>query len=91
MAARKRSGRDEKSKERHLLGARYTDAEVKQIRDDIQEMVSSGGIEVSPNAYIKHASLTHARLRKLEAAIRERARGTDITGSDLRFILESMR
>lgn len=50
---------------------RLKDAEEKIVTDDIAQMKRDGGVEPSVGLYCKHATLSHARLRRIEALVRE--------------------
>lgn len=53
----------------HPAGCRVNDAELAAVNADINELERLGGIRPSVGAYVKHALLSHARLRKLEASL----------------------
>ena len=55
----------------HAAGCRVNQQELDAINVDILELAALGGIKPSLGAYVKHATLSHARLRKLEATIRK--------------------
>lgn len=81
--------KDKKPLRSHSL--RFDDREEKIITDDIAAMVDGGATPVTAGAYCKHAALSHARLRRIEAMLRRRARDVDPFGAAARAILESCR
>jgi hypothetical protein len=55
----------------HAAGCRVSDTERNRVLADIDELTKLGGIEPSLGAYTKHALLSHGRLRRMEAGIRD--------------------
>jgi hypothetical protein len=54
----------------HSIGIRVSPAELIGLQEAIVRLSAASGIDVKLGAYAKHAVLSHARLRSMEADVR---------------------
>lgn len=66
-----------KTKSPSAINIRLKPEEYKAIISDAYALKIASGIPFTLSAYAKHAILSHARLRKLEALVRAEAAGQD--------------
>lgn len=79
----------------HSAGCRLSDAEHARAIADVAETSKGSGIPISLGAYVKHATLEHFRLRKLEVLVLDiiarEDRRQDAEPVDFEIVIEALR
>jgi methylthioribose-1-phosphate isomerase len=55
----------------HPVGIRLSDSELDMVKVDCDEITATTGFEIKVGSYAKHAVVSHRRLRRFEARVRD--------------------